>query len=217
MTLTEQLQEFRNNFRQNVDETIQETMGAATAALKASGILDSVVTEGQQAPDFTLPDVNGQPVRLSDKLKEGSVVVSFYRGQWCPYCNLELRALQNALPDFQKRGAQLIAISPKTPDNSFSTTEKNELTFDVLSDVGNVVAREYGLVFILPEELRPIYSSFGIDLPAHNGDDAFELPIPATYVISQDGAIALASANADYVNRLEPDAIIRALDELNAA
>ncbi len=217
MTLTEQLQEFRNNFRQNVDETIQETMGAATAALKASGILDSVVTEGQQAPDFTLPDVNGQPVRLSDKLKEGSVVVSFYRGQWCPYCNLELRALQNALPDFQKRGAQLIAISPQTPDNSLSTTEKNELTFDVLSDVGNVVAREYGLVFILPEELRPIYSSFGIDLPAHNGDDAFELPIPATYVISQDGAIALASADADYVNRLEPDAIIRALDELNAA
>lgn len=215
MTLTAQLQEFRRQFRQNAAEDIQQTMGAATAALKASGILDGVISEGQSSPDFELPNAQGKPMRLSDKLKAGPVVVSFYRGQWCPYCNLELRALQAVLPDIQARGAQLIAISPQTPDNSLSTAEKNDLTFDVLSDMGNVVARQYGLVFVLPEELRPIYTSFGIDVPAHNGDDTFELPIPATYVIGQDGAIALAFAEADYVTRLEPTAILKALDQLS--
>lgn len=214
MTLTKELQDFRNSFKQNVGQEIQDTMGAATAALQASGILDGVVKEGQTAPDFELPDAKGGTVRLSERLQAGPVVVSFYRGQWCPYCNLELRALQTALPEFQKRGAQLIAISPQTPDNSLSTTEKNELTFDVLSDLGNAIAREYGLVFTLPEELRPIYAGFGLDLPAHNGDDTFELPIPATYVISKDGAIALAFAEADYGVRLEPSAIIEALDQL---
>lgn len=216
MTLTEQIQEFRTNFRKNVAENIQETMGAATAALKASGILDHVVTEGQTAPDFALPNADGSLIRLSEKLKDGPVVVSFYRGQWCPYCNLELRALEAALPEFQKRGAQLMAISPQTPDNSLSTAEKNALTFDVLSDVGNLVAREFGLVFTLPEEIRPIYAGFGLDLPAHNGDDTFELPIPATYVIGQDGAIALSFIDADYTSRLEPAVIISALDKLSA-
>ncbi|MGD1936006.1 MAG: peroxiredoxin-like family protein [Cyanophyceae cyanobacterium] len=215
MTLAEQLQAYRQGFREKVAENIQDTMGAATAALKESGILDGVASEGQQPPDFELPNAQGQPVRLSEKLKAGPVVVTFYRGQWCPYCNLELKALQNALPEFEKRGAQLIAVSPQTPDNSLSTTEKNELTFEVLSDVGNQVAQQYGLVFTLPEELRPIYASFGIDVPAHNGDDTFELPIPATYVIGKDGAIALAVADADYTQRAEPEAIIAALDKLS--
>ncbi len=214
MTLAEQLQAYRQSFRENVAENLQDTMGAATAALKASGILDGVASQGQPAPDFELPNVKGSSVRLSEKVNAGPVILSFYRGQWCPYCNLELKALQNALPELEKRGAQLIAVSPQTPDSSLSTTEKNELSFEVLSDEGNQVAQQYGLVFTLPEELRPIYAGFGIDLPAHNGDDTFELPIPATFVIGKDGAIALAFADADYTQRAEPDAIIAALDKL---
>jgi len=214
MTLTEQLQGQRKILRQKIDPATTAIMDRATVDLQASGIADGVVGEGQTAPDFELPDAKGGTVRLSEKLQGGPVVVSFYRGQWCPYCNLELRALQNALPEFQKRGAQLIAISPQTPDSSLSTAEKNELTFEVLSDVGNAIAREYGLVFTLSEELRPVYTKFGIDVPAHNGDRTFELPIPATYVVGRDGVIALAFANADYIARLDPSAIIDALDQL---
>ncbi|MGD1851610.1 MAG: peroxiredoxin family protein [Cyanophyceae cyanobacterium] len=142
MTLAEQLQAYRQSFRENVAENLQDTMGAATAALKASGILDGVASQGQPAPDFELPNVKGSSVRLSEKVNAGPVILSFYRGQWCPYSNLELKALQNALPELEKRGAQLIAVSPQTPDSSLSTTEKNELSFEVLSDEGNQVAQQ---------------------------------------------------------------------------
>ncbi len=111
----------------------------------------------------------------------------------------------------QALGASLVSISPQTPDNSLSMAEKNELKFEVLSDVGNKVARQFGLVFSLVEELRPLYKGIGADLPAHNGDDSHELPIPATFVIAQDGTIRLASVDADYTHRLEPAAILDSL------
>jgi peroxiredoxin len=138
-------------------------------------------------------------------------VIAFYRGGWCPYCNLELRALQQALASIQGTGATLVAISPETPDNSLTTQEKNELEFQVLSDRDNQVAREFGLVFRLPASLLPIYEDFGIDLIAHNGNNHFELPIPATYVVRQDGTVKYAFANVDYTKRAEPSEIVNAL------
>jgi len=122
--------------------------------------------------------------------------------------------LQRTLPEIEALGAQLVTVSPQLPDNSLSTAEKLDLTFEVLSDVGNRVAREFGLVFTLPEEMRSIYQDFGIDLPAANGDESFELPMPATYVIDKSGIVRLAFVDIDYTRRLDPDDIIDALKKL---
>ena len=141
-------------------------------------------------------------------------MVTFYRGGWCPYCNIQLRAYQAVLPQIAALGARLVAISPQLPDQSLSTVQANELTFEVLSDVGNHAARRFGLVYALPEELRAALRSNNKALPGINGDDSWELPLPATYVISQDGRIALAYIEVDYRKRLEPGAILDALRSL---
>lgn len=214
MSLTQELADFQNRFRANQDPGILATMQAATDDLEQSGIVDRTLKVGDPIPNFELPDVKGDRVELRSLLQNGPVVLSFYRGGWCPYCNLELRALQGILPQLTAAGTTLVAVSPETPDNSLTTTEKNELSYPVLSDVGNKVAREFGLVFTLPETLRPLYAEWGIDIPAHNGDDRFELPVPATYVIAPDGRVVFAFAHADYTQRLDPEAILTALGQL---
>jgi peroxiredoxin len=182
--------------------------------LAASRIARRALKASDRAPDFRLPAARGGYVRLHDLLAKGPVVVSFYRGGWCPYCNLELRALQNALPEIKRLGAQLVAISPQTPDESLSTAERNELAFAVLSDIGSVTAKAFGIAFELAEELRPIYARSGHALPDKNGDDSWVLPIPATFVVDRDGAIALAFVDVDYRNRLEPTEIVAVLQAL---
>lgn len=211
MSLTKELENFRNQFVAKVPEDAKATMSQATESLVNSGIVDRSLKVGDKVPNFTLSNAVGKKIELQQQLQSGPVVICFYRGQWCPYCNLELRAFQEYLPQIQNLGASLIAISPQTPDNSLSTVEKNELTFEVLSDVGNQVARQFGLIFTLPEELRPIYQGFGIDLPAHNGDTTFELPIPATYVIAPDGTVIHAFVDPDYTKRLDPQEVVQAL------
>jgi peroxiredoxin len=186
-------------------------MQEATTALEQSRILEKILTLGDTIPYFSLPNATGEIVNMRELLAQGPVVIAFYRGGWCPYCNLELRALQQALASIQGTGATLVAISPETPDNSLTTQEKNELEFQVLSDRDNQVAREFGLVFRLPASLLPIYEDFGIDLIAHNGNNHFELPIPATYVVRQDGTVKYAFANVDYTKRAEPSEIVNAL------
>jgi peroxiredoxin len=187
---------------------------ADTAELVKQGVGTGGPQPGEAAPDFELPDQLGRTIKLSDLCAKGPVVVSFYRGGWCPYCNLELRALQMCLPQIEALGASLIAISPQLPDESMSTAEKNELSFPVLSDVGNAIARQYGLVFELSEELRPAYQEFGIDLPATNGSDSFELPVPGTYIVDGGGVIRLREATADYKQRAEPEELVNALQTL---
>lgn len=213
MSLTSQLQDFRNQFVATLSESTKAVMSQATRNLADSGITDNSLKVGNKVPNFILPNALGVPVELQKLLQSGSVIISFYRGQWCPYCNLELRAFQEYLPEIQSLGASLVAISPQTPDNSLSTVEKNELTFEVLSDVGNQVARQFGLVFTLPEELRPIYQEFGIDVPAHNGDTTFDLPISATYIIASDGTVIYAFVDPDYTKRLEPKLVVEALHQ----
>ncbi|MEO1593154.1 MAG: peroxiredoxin-like family protein [Cyanobacteria bacterium J06632_22] len=213
-TLTDHIQAYRASFRETVDQATQDVMKTATAALAATGIASNALTVGDTAPDFALPNAVGTTVRLSDLLQQGPVVINFYRGEWCPYCNLELRAFQQMLPDFTSAGAQLVAISPELPDHSLSVTEKHDLEFAVLSDVGNGVAKDYGLVFTLDPTLRPIYEKFGIDITGSNGDPSYELPMPATYVIDQDGKIRFAFADADYTQRAEPDAVLTAVRAL---
>lgn len=214
MTLKAQLDAFRSEFTARVPADIREAMTRADMNLAASGITHRAVKAGDQAPDFRLPDARGGHVQLRNLLARGPVVVSFYRGGWCPYCNLELRALENTLPAIRQLGAELVAISPQTPDESLSTTEKNDLSFPVLSDFGSATARRYGIAFALADELQPIYTRSGHAMPDKNGDDSWLLPIPATYVVDMNSTIVLAFIDVDYRNRLEPAEIVAALESL---
>lgn len=216
MSLTSELAAFRAEFMGAAPPQIRDAMTRADLDLAASGITERALKAGDRAPDFALLGVDDRTVRLSDLLRDGPVVVSFYRGGWRPYCNLELRALQSVLPQVRALGAQLVAISPQTPDESLSTAQKNALAFAVLSDVASAAARSFGIAFDLAEELRPIYARFGHVLPDRNGDDSWVLPIPATYVIGKDGRIVLAFVDIDYRNRLDPKEVVQALQSLHA-
>jgi peroxiredoxin len=215
MSLKAELDSFRADFMTQVSPETREAMVRADMELAASGISQNALKAGDHVPDFRLPDARGNYVRLYTLLAKGPVVLSFYRGGWCPYCNLELRSLQKVLPQITALGAELVAISPQTPDESLSTAEMNELAFPVLCDACSVTAKAFGIAFDLAEELRPIYARFGHALPDKNGDDSWVLPIPATYVIDRDGTVALAFVDVDYRNRLEPKEILTVLQALS--
>jgi peroxiredoxin len=169
---------------------------------------------GDVAPGFTLPDQTGEQVSLRGALDQGPVVLTFYRGEWCPYCNLQLRTYQGALEEFGKRGVRLIAVSPQTPDHSLSMAEKNKLEFSVLSDAGNATARAYGLVYEIDEAMHETFLKVGTDLLAFNGGDrrSWELPATATYAIAPSGLIVFARVDGDYRNRTEPADVLDALE-----
>ena len=214
MGLEQQLAEFKEQFLRTAPAGRAALYEAKVEELRTSFALEAVVGIGAIAPDFRLPDVKGDLVSLTDLLRHGPIVVTFYRGGWCPYCNIQLRAYQAALPQITALGARLVAISPQLPEQSLSTAQADELTFYVLSDVGNQAARRFGLVYALPEELRAALRSNNKALPGINGDESWELPVPATYVIAQDGRITLAYVEVDYRKRLGPEAILDALRSL---
>ncbi|MBY0311338.1 MAG: redoxin domain-containing protein [Phycisphaerales bacterium] len=178
---------------------------------KATGVESRALQVGAAAPDFTLPEAKGKMVTLSTMLKDGPVVLTWYRGGWCPYCNLQLVAYQEKMADFKAAGAQLVAISPQVPDGSASTADKNKLEFSVVSDVGNTTAKAYGLAYKVPPAVEAMYKTF---LPKANGDESMELPVSAVYIVGRDGKIKWAKVDADYRVRAEPEEIMAALKEL---
>jgi peroxiredoxin len=204
--LADQIAQLQTNLAQQLPAEMLQGFQGAIQALVNGGIAANAVQVGQQAPDFSLPDQLGGTVTLSSVLQRGPAAVVFYRGEWCPYCDLTLRAYQRILPQIKALGASLIAISPQTPDKTLTTVENKELTFSVLSDVGNVVARTYGLVFVTPEAARHP------GISAANGDESWELPVPGTFVIARDGTIKLAFVDADWTHRLEPAELLKALE-----
>jgi peroxiredoxin len=210
--LKEQIDAYNAAKKEKVPADILATMDRCTQDLKDSGIEDRALRTGDIMPDFELPNQNGERRRLADYLAESLVVLNVYRGGWCPYCNMEMKALHDVLPEIEARGARLVAVTPETPDKAMSTAERNEIAIDILSDTGNRVAEQMGLVFELPQALRSIYEKIGIDVPAYNGDDSFKLPVPATYIVGQDGVIVYDFVNADYTQRLEPSEIVALLD-----
>ncbi|MPW28010.1 redoxin domain-containing protein [Agarivorans sp. B2Z047] len=214
MSLQTEIADYIASFVAKAPLEVQQLMKQATKNLAESGIAAKAPQQGQQLPAFTLPNHNGDSVSLAELLKQGPAIVTFYRGGWCPYCNLELRAYQQILPQIKALGASLVAITPELPDASLSTAEKNELEFQVLSDENAEYAKSLGIVFALPEELRPIYSSFGIEVEQHNGAGQFNLPLAVTYVIAQDGSIASAFVDPDYTKRQEPSDLLPVLESL---
>jgi peroxiredoxin len=216
MTLQAKLDAFKADFEAgkppyNVPPSVIATMRRATAELIASGAAGKALKAGDKAPAFALNDPDGNPVSSAALLAKGPLVVSFYRGVWCPYCNMELQALQDALPAFQALGANLVAISPQTAVNSRKSVRQNALGFPILSDTHNDVAAAFGLRFALPDYLVALYQGLKSDLPSFNGDPSWTLPMPARYVIGQDGTILYAEVNPDYIRRPEPEDMLPAL------
>jgi peroxiredoxin len=211
-TLSEQLEDFLAGWMQRVPAERRAVMERHIAHLSDVGLGRLAKQVGEQAPQITLPGVDGKPFDVSTLLAKGPVVVTFYRGGWCPYCNLELRAYQNLLPKLRAAGASLVAISPEKPDDTVTTAEKNALTFPVLSDVGQIVGKAFGLVYTFTDELKWAYDAFGLDIPAKNGaPDEWSLPLSATYVIGMNGVILFADTGVDYRRRAEPLEVLAVL------
>jgi peroxiredoxin len=216
MSLQAKLDAFKADFEAgkppyNVPRSVIETMHRATAELIASGLASRAKKAGDVAPSFSLKDPEGNVVSSEELLKKGSLVVSFYRGVWCPYCNMELQALEAAKSQFDKYGASLVAISPQTAPNSRKSVRQNKLTFPILSDVKGKVGAAFGLGFELPDYLVELYKSLKNDLPTFNDDPSWTLPMPARYVIGQDGTILYSEVNPDYTHRPEPEDMISVL------
>ena len=195
-------------------EVAPDTTTAGRAATSAEAAVGTALAVGDAAPDFVLPDAADREARLSDLLADGPVVLTFYRGSWCPYCNTQLRDYQLALPEIERAGAHLVAVSPQTPDSTMTIVDRQRLAFPVLSDAGNRVSRQYGLVFEVDAATREQYRAVGIDLAKSNGTDTWELPVPATYVIAPDGTVRFAFVEADYTRRAAPEQIVEALRTL---
>lgn len=217
MSLQDRLDAFKADFLagrppyDRVPAGAHAIMARATAALLASGQAGRAIGVGDVAPAFTLQDQEGRSVRSEDLLARGALVVSFYRGVWCPYCNLELQALNAALAQITAHGATLVAISPQTAVNSRRSVRDNRLEFPVLGDPGNQVAAAYGLRFTLPDELVALYRQLHNELPDFNGDASWTLPMPARYVIGQDGRVRYAEVSPDYTQRPDPDELLPVL------
>jgi len=195
---------------QDVSDVISRELAEVNRANTAPGL-----SVGDEAPDFELPDATGRPVRLSQLLEHGPVVLSFYRGEWCPYCNLTLHTWQQRLDDLSRAGGRLVAVTPQRPDNALSITEKHQLAFPVLSDESQEVIRAYRLHYDLPATLKELYGdTWGLDLTEQNADGTWSLPVPGTFVVDPERRIRFAFANADYRLRAEPDDVLGVLRTL---
>ena len=219
MSLQDKLDAFKADFKAGkapyfAPPEIHPIMERATAELIASGQASRAVKAGDLAPTFRLKDQDGQEVTSTDLLNQGPLVVTFYRGVWCPYCNLELQALNEALPELQRLGASVVAISPQSAVNSRKSVRVNGLNFPVLNDTHNETAGAFGLRFALPDYLVDLYKALKNDLPAFNGDPSWTLPMPARYVIGMDGIVAYSEVNPDYTHRPDPSEMIPVLQKL---
>ena len=209
-TLKSELDAKKTDFENKATEEKKKMYSEGLDAVRSSGIIESAKNTGDTAPEFILKNASGEEISLSSYLKKGPVILTWYRGGWCPYCNITLNRLQQELPNFKLNGANLLALTPELPDSSLSTIEKHSLEFQVLSDPGNKVARQYGIVFKLTKDVGDSYQK-GFDLHSYNGDESNELPLAATYVIDSNGKIIYAFLDADYRNRAEPEDILNAL------
>jgi peroxiredoxin len=192
----------------------QAIHGQAVAGLKEKHLAANALPVGATTPRFTLADHNGSTVSSADLLARARLVLCFIRGRWCPFCVGQTEAMNLALPQIEQAGATLVAISPQTVKQSFFMHDQHKLRFPLLSDAGNKVARQFGLTYRVPAAQEAVYRRAFVNLPFTNGDESWELPIPATYIIDRDGTILYVSANEDYTERPEPMEIVALLESL---
>src|ERR1700690_3627847 len=212
-SLSEQLADYRANWRVRVPADRQALMDQHVAHLVATGIERSAKQVGDRAPAIRLRDQHGEIFDVATLLAKGPVVVTFYRGGWCPFCNLELKAYQAVLLRIAAAGASIVAISPEKPDDTVSTAEKNALSFPVLSDIGQTVGKAFGVAYAFTNEVQQVYDGFKLDIPAKNGaPDDWSLPLSATYVVGGDGVILFADTRVDYRERTDPLDVLQVLE-----
>jgi peroxiredoxin len=211
MTLSDQLTLMQKQSSEKIPPEVAKVMKEATDKLRSEQLAEKALKKGQKMPDFTLPDAKGKNVNLKTLLKKGPVIVTFYRGSWCPYCNAQLSNYQQHLADVKAKGATLVAITPEKPDLVALMEDKKKLEFPILTDKDNVLAKKFGLVFAVTPELKQIYTKFGIDLEKSQGNADWRLPIPATYVVGKDGKIIFSHVDPDYTKRADIETVLSAI------
>ena len=215
--LNAQCAEVRDGFIAGLPDDQKNTLIAAGQRLAESDVATNAIGINDIAPNFTLTDSHGYEFQLSEALLHGPIVLSFYRGGWCPFCDLELKALAEREPEIRNLGARLVAASPALHEKNRAATGEQKLPFPLLFDEENRVARVYGLVMQVDEAMRPLYLQWGFDIPTLNGDETWELPLPGTFIIDTNGMVRAAFVNKDYTQRMEPDEIISALETISAS
>jgi peroxiredoxin len=213
-TLQEEIEAFKADAAKRFDAERSAVYAKAQEHIEGSGVAERALREGDKAPMFELPDAHGNIVNFADVLAAGPAIVCFYRGAWCPFCNLELRAYQRELSAMEDAGVTLVAISPNTPDSSLGLIDKHELTYPVLSDAENAVAKQFNLVYTMEEGLVEYYAGHDRDIAAMNGSEVWELPVPATYVVDRDGTIRYAFVDLNHRERAEPSEVVAIAAEL---
>ena len=209
--LATQIQQFNIKLAAQVPQEVLEAFGKSIEDLKTKNIEEKSIKIGETIPNFSLKNAKNEVVNSSDILKNGKMIIAFYRGSWCPYCNLELKALQEKISEFKEKNATLVAISPQSPDNSLTVIEKHHLTFEVLTDKDNVFAKQLGIVFELQDFVLPYYHALGIDLSSFNENTNNSLPIPAVFVVNESSKIIYKFADANYMNRIDIDELLKTL------
>ncbi|HKM47619.1 MAG TPA: peroxiredoxin-like family protein [Terriglobales bacterium] len=195
-----------------VPADVQAVHARAVAGLKAQGLAARALKVGDKSPSFELPDHHGKAISSANLLAQGRLVLMFIRGRWCPFCVGQMEAMSFIATAIEAAGASLVAVSPQTEKQSFFMRDQHKLAFPLLVDAHNQIARQFGLVYRVPEEQQGLYRSTFVNLPFANGDDSWELPIPATFVIDRDSTILFASANEDYTDRPEPLEILSVVE-----
>jgi peroxiredoxin len=206
--LREILAERKELITKYVPAETQAVHARAVAELKQKCLAANILPIGSKIPDFQLQDHDGKTISSSDLLSKSRLVLCFIRGRWCPFCVAQMEAMNLIVPEIERAGSTLVAISPQTVQQSFFMRDQHKLRFPLLSDAGANVARHFGLTYRVPDEQKGIYQRAFVNLPFINGDDSWELPIPATYIIDRGGTVLYASANEDYTERMEPQDVV---------
>lgn len=214
MNLNEELAQFGQQMSENAPKEVLEIIAAEIEKLGTSGIFENALKVGDTAPDFDLNDSDRNSVSLDSLLQSGSVVISFNRGNWCPFCNIEFKHLQQSVDAIKNAGANLLVISPQLPAKSVALKEEYGYDFPILFDKDNLTAKSFGIAFTLSEPLRPIHKAFEMDIPGHNGDESYELPLASTFVIDKNKQIVYSYVNVNWMERAAPEEYVAALNEI---
>jgi peroxiredoxin len=213
-TLREIFAERKELIAKYVPAETQAVHALAIAKLKEQNLAANILPVGATTPQFELPDHDGKVVSSLQLSSKGRLVLCFIRGRWCPFCVGQMEAMNAILPEIESAGASMVAISPQTVKQSFFMCDQHKLRFPLLSDAGNNVARQFGLAYRVSNDQQALYRRTFVNLPFVNGDESWELPIPATYIIDRDGTVLYASANENYTERPEPEGIVRFLQSI---